>query len=674
MGRERAADGTWTYVLGGSAEGGVNLWRAGEGAQPWVLRHHLDADGKLHTGEPLQLTSVRVPKGLRPIVFYAASDRFLMAVTKGVDPKTGRTVPLKGREAPPLILVDDRLRVREIDRAVVPAGEPLPSPVNPFVAVEAPRIKDVEGDLIGIGEDGLGLILGDQLPKELSLTSWRSVSRDITLVGEDNRLFSLHLYPYEGGYLKERSGAVAKLGASQTPFAWLVDRRGILWRAGRDGRVEGWRLSPHFERVAEGRVTVGKDAASVQLVESADGVWLTWESGSGPDMAFHMARIPNRSVPLPPKFKTSVVRIPKLSLGRGSIALVRGKGMVLEILDPTGKQVARFEERDTARSWRPVRWSPSGDALLAEEYGDGASYGLRVLDFGAGEDRRFAVPWNVPWDFGGFFLESTSARWLGPDRIWFGTLNLREGFRPISPWTAGAVAGDIRPFTVRPPRTEGPVNLAEANEFRPRDVTPDGGTAILELIKVHPENGNWGWSAAGLMDLGTGRVTALLPEGQAACGGVAFSRDGRELFLACRDRRDSNDGLITFFRSQTEGTRMEELVAMPASATGRLNAVSPDGRWLALVRLEGPEPGILLFDVAKRKLRLLLPLKYDVASGWQSWEPVGFTPDGKRFLALEVPESERIAEYRKKTLYRIDLASGARTVIAENLNDAGVAR
>lgn len=374
---------------------------------------------------------------------------------------------------------------------------------------------------------------------------------------------------------------------------------------------------------------------------------------------------------LAPRSDNSIEPIPKVALGRGSVALVKEGGSILEILDPSGRMAARIVRDDPGRRFGSsiLYWSPAGDVLLQMLPGDAGSSGLRVLDFSAGEDRLLLT--SDP----AMAVIRGGSSWLGQERVLVSSESFLGPYMSLPPglWTVGMKGEGLALITVRSARP-GPVSLAGFDDLWINDVTPDGGSALFRFEWGNPDGGAFMRGAVVIVNLGTGEMKGVSPEGEDNCWGGFFSTGPRRIFFIC-DTGEASEKTVKVYRAREDGSGIEEVMRLryyPRGYVG-LVAVSPDGAALVLAgHVERESFKILLFDVATGEIRPLLTLKA-FGEGEVRPVPVGFTPDGRGFLVLRIPEEEVEAGFGGGVLERIDIATGEMAVVAREVHQAVLA-
>lgn len=352
--------------------------------------------------------------------------------------------------------------------------------------------------------------------------------------------------------------------------------------------------------------------------------------------------------------------VPKLALGPGSLALLRERGRIVEVLDPAGRLAARIalgDDSSVPLERKPYAWSPAGDTLLYLLPGDVGYHGIGVLDFSAGEDRLLWLPKDQE-------AAIYEAKWPLPDRIFLSLISSWMGYYgPYLWWSLDREGRHYGPFVL--PKLPEP--LSDYTDFQITAGTRDGKSLLLTLFWRDSSRGIKR-SAVVRMDLASGYSSSavqMISPADEHCDGGFFSRDGRRIFFTCQ-QGEVESPVVTLFMALNDGSQARRVMQLPPGAA--LFRESPDGETLILFSSEAP--GLLIGEVEKRRVR---PLPDLGLAGRDELQPLGFDPGGRRFWLLRVYDPEKL-EYPTGDLIQVDVVTGRQETKATGVYRALLAR
>ena len=173
-------------------------------------------------------------------------------------------------------------------------------------------------------------------------------------------------------------------------------------------------------------------------------------------------------------------------------------------------------------------------------------------------------------------------------------------------------------------------------------ISPDGNY-ILSTVRDN------GLASMSLRNVPTNSVTQVQPPAELYYNGLSFSRDGNYFYFGRSD--PGNDELKFLYRVPLLGGTPEKLTADVDSNT----AFSPDGRKVAFMRYDNPEPG--KYQLIVRSLEQGTETVLTSGPESQALRNPGWSPDGKTILCDVQPGNALTG------LVAVDAASGQQRMI-----------
>lgn len=346
-------------------------------------------------------------------------------------------------------------------------------------------------------------------------------------------------------------------------------------------------------------------------------------------------------------FEANVTRFPPSKPAPGSLVLVKGKALrEVEILDPAGRRIHRFPLSTTCNPVYPTycQWqlAPGGSAFLAELAGDGGPTGVQIVDMSAGEERVLTFHgtyYGVKFD------------WLDDQTLFLSPSNLGPA------WTVDARGRRVIPLRLDSP-AEG-VSPPDDMYVRFTDSLPGGRRVLLSVFLSGTET-KW-WGRIGVWDRRSGDIELVVPSGERDCEN-AFSISAKASFLMECHRGLGGRVVRTNLYEVSSMAVPRQVLTLPGHE--RLVAVSPDGRRLVLESEGQSSYGtstLRILDLENGSWRTV-----KVRVTWTGLGAVEFAPDGEALYVVESGAGGR--------LWRLDLASGRKTTVAEDVYWAAVVR
>lgn len=345
-------------------------------------------------------------------------------------------------------------------------------------------------------------------------------------------------------------------------------------------------------------------------------------------------------------FATTRTGIPPWKPVSGALILVKGKDLrEVEILDPAGRRLHHFALAETCNPLYPIycRWrlAPGGGAFLAALP---KNVDVQIVDLAAGEE-RLIMHQRGP--------SGRNFNWLDDERL----------FLPPSHYRLPATVMDDRgqrALSFRLVSQEEKVLPPEDISLEFIDILPEGQGALLYIFLTGPSD-VWR-QMIGLWDERSGKIELFAPSGERRCEN-AFVIPGKASFVIECSHWSGYERIRTTLYEASPGAAPRKVMTLPGSE--ELAGVSPSGQRLVLAVRDQQSRRISSLRILDR--RTGSDFTFEISVNWHGVVgPVDFAPDGETLYVVESGAGGR--------LWRVDLATGSRTALAEGVHWVAVIR